>query len=192
MDELIEAFDLEKISKSGARFDYDKARWYNQQYLLQMPEGALPALVRPVIEDHGHQPEEDYLRGFCALMKERAVLLTDFWTAGYFFFEEVADYDEDSIRKRYKPERRPLFGQLSRQLAELSNFSAAQIKTITVDFMEANGLKFGDVLPVLRLALAGSTQGPDAFQMMELMGRETVVQRLESGLAYFDEVHATA
>lgn len=192
LEELIAAFDLEKISKSGARFDYDKARWYNQQYLLQMPEEQLPALVGPLIKAHGHQPSEDYLRGFCALMKERAVLLTDFWTSGYYFFEPVREYDDTNIRKRYKSERRPLFENFVQQLGELPNFDAVHTKEAAQDFMAANELKFGDVLPILRLGLAGTTHGPDVFQMMELMGKEMVVERMNSGLAYFEKVHAGA
>lgn len=188
LEELIQAFDLEKISKSGARFDYDKSRWYNQQYLLQMPEEELPALVRPVIEAQGHQPEATYLQGFCELMKERAVLLTDFWTGGYYFFEAINDYDDVNIRKRYKPERRPLFENFFRQLGELSNFDAEQTKEAAHRFMEENSLKFGDVLPILRLGLAGTMQGPDVFRMMELMGKETVVNRLNESLDYFDTV----
>lgn len=187
---LIETFDLEKISKSGARFDYDKARWYNQQYLLQMPEAELPALVRPLIEAHGPRPAEDYLLGFCRLMKERAVLLTDFWSGGSYFFEPVRDYDEANIRKRYQPERRPLFENFIDQLNDLANFDAAGTKAVTEGFMTEHDLKFGDVLPVLRLALAGTTHGPDAFQMMELMGKEMVVDRMRKGLDYFDRIHA--
>lgn len=188
MEELIEAFDIEKISKSGARFDYDKARWYNQQYLLQMPEEDLPELVRPVIEAHGHQPTAEYLKGFCSLMKERAVLLTDFWTGGYYFFEPIREYDDTNIKKRYKPERRPLFENFIGQLRELSNFDAEQTKAAAHTFMETNELKFGDVLPILRLGLAGTMQGPDVFRMMELMGKDTVVTRLSEGLVYFDDL----
>lgn len=190
LDELIQAFDLEKISKSGARFDYDKARWYNQQYLLQLPEAELPALVRPVIAAHGHQPSAEYLQGFCALMQERAVLLTDFWDNGSYFFGPVQTYDDANIRKRYKPERRPLFESFIQQLRGLDTFDAEHTKAAAHTFMENNELKFGDVLPILRLGLAGSMQGPDVFRMMELMGKEMVVERLRLGLDYFDQVHA--
>lgn len=190
LSELIAAFDLEKISRSGARFDFDKARWYNQQYLLQMSEKDLAGLIRPLIEAHGPQPSEDYLEGFVGLMKERAVLLTDFWSNGAYFFRPVAEYDTAGIRKRYKPERRPLFEHFVDQLKELEAFNAANTKATAEAFMADNELKFGDVLPVLRLGLAGTMQGPDVFQMMELLGKDTVVSRLREALQYFAEVHA--
>ena len=190
LDELIEAFDVEKIGKSGARFDFAKARWYNQQYLLKMKAEDLPTLVRPIIEAYGHQPSEAYLQDFCNLMKERAVVLLDFWTGGHYFFEAIQNYDEAGIRKRYKPERRSLFDGFVKELAELTNFDAAHTKALTEAFMASNELKYGDVLPVLRLGLAGNMQGPDVFKIMEVLGKEVVVERLVAGLDYFDRVHA--
>lgn len=185
IEELVREFDLEKISKSGARFDYDKARWYNQQYLLNTPEEELPALVGPIIAGHGHEPEAAYLQGFCSLMKERAVVLTDFWTGGYYFFEPIREYDEVNIRKRFKAELVPLFENFAGQLSELTTFDAIGTKAAAEQFMADNELKFGDVLPVLRLALAGTMQGPDVFKMMELLGQEQVVARLRDSLHHF-------
>jgi glutamyl/glutaminyl-tRNA synthetase len=190
LPELVEAFDLEKISRSGARFDYDKARWYNQQYMLQASEKDLAGLVRPIIEAHGPKPSEAYLESFIGLMKERAVLLTDFWSNGAYFFEPVAEYDTAGIKKRYQPERRPMFENFADQLRGLTEFNAANTKAAAETFMTENDLKFGDVLPVLRLALAGTMQGPDVFMMMELLGKDTVVSRLRGSLAYFDEIHS--
>ena len=188
--ELTEAFSLDKISKSGARFDYGKARWYNQQYLLHMNDEDLIAQVRPVIEAHGHQPSQDFLQTFCGLMKERSVLLSDFWDNASYFFEAVKEYDEKGIRKKYKPERRPLFDGFVRQLGELTTFDAVNTKALTEGFMADNELKFGDVLPILRLGIAGNMHGPDVFKILELLGREEVVDRMQKGLDHFDRVHA--
>lgn len=189
-EELIEAFNVDQIGRSGARFDYDKARWFNQQHLLQMDEEQLMTYVRPFIQAHGHEPENDYLLGFCRMMKERAVLLTDFWEKGYYFFEDVTDYDEAAIRKRYQPERRAQFESLVDQLQEIPTFDADAAKAVTETFMAEHGWKYGDVLPVLRLGLAGTVQGPDVFGMMSLLGQETTVQRMRSAFDVFENVHA--
>ena len=178
IEELAQSFSVEKISKSGARFDFDKARWYNQQYIMATDNGSLAQAVRPYIEKQGHQPSEDFLVGFVGLMKERVAVYPDFWTNGYYFFEPVKTFDTKTIAKRWQPSRKELFDQLRGQLAQLSDFTAANIQAHTDAFMAESGLKPGDVLPILRIALAGTMQGPAVFDMMALLGQSEVDQRL--------------
>ncbi|MDX1666074.1 MAG: glutamate--tRNA ligase [Saprospiraceae bacterium] len=188
MDELVEAFSIDKIGKSGARFDFDKAKWFNQQYLIASDDARLAGLVRPIIENQGHQPEEDFLKTFCGLMKERVSLLMEFWESGYYFFEPVRNYDEKNISKRWKPERLPAFEELRVRLSEIEDYSAGRIKAETESLMQAYDLKYGDVLPILRLAMAGTMKGPAIFEMMELLGKEEVDRRLERAYELFANI----
>ena len=188
LDELSEAFSIDRIGKSGARFDFEKAKWFNQQYIMQSDMADLVNAVRPFIEAHGHDPSDDYLRSICTLLRERVSVYTDFWEQGYYLFEDVKTYDEKMIRKKWKAERRPLFEQLRNDLQELTGYSSDLIETAVKLFMEKAELKFGDVLPILRLTLSGTMKGPSVFDMMELMGQKVVDERLAKGYDFCDAV----
>lgn len=190
MEELVQAFSVEKIVKSGARFDYDKAKWFNQQYIHTAGNNELAEWVRPILAQHGYEPTQAYLEGFCGLMKERVNLLPEFWEKGAYFFTGVQEYDRGAVQKKWNPERRPLFEALAASLSELPpavwQGDPADLKTATETFMQANALKPGDVLPILRIALAGTMQGPAVFEMMQLLGREESAARLVKAFDLFD------
>ena len=188
LDELVEAFSVERINKSGTRFDIDKAKWFNQQYIIKADKGDLLEKVRPIIAAHGYEPGDDFLLGFIELMQERAVTLDDFWENGYFFFEEPREYDTKMIQKRWNPERKGLFDELADQLDTLENYTADQIKAQTEAFINDKGLKFGEVLPMLRLGAAGTMKGPAIFEMMELLGKEITSRRLRKAFVFFNKV----
>ena len=186
IEELTKAFSLEKIGKSGARFDFDKAKWFNQQYIQSMPVDALAARVRPLIAEKGHQPADAYLQGFCNLMKDRVTLYPDFWEKGYYCFEPVQSYDLSAVQKKWQPARKTLFIQLADRLLGAPAFHAASLDAEVHAFMSDYQLKPGDVLPILRLALAGTMQGPAVFELMELLGPEVVKNRLYNAFEVFD------
>ncbi len=193
LEELYQLFSLDKVSKGGARFDFDKAKWFNQQHIMRLDGYALAQRVRPWIAQHGVTPDESYLAAVCELLKSRVTLLSDFWTQGAYFFTPVTQYDEAAIRKRWKPERRPIIEDFIRYLSQLTTWDAATIEQAIHAYVQAKGLKFGEVLPFVRLALAGTLKGPGVNEMMALLGKETVLQRLQEGLDRFDQiVSATA
>jgi glutamyl-tRNA synthetase len=186
LDELCEAFSIEKISKSGARFDYDKAKWYNQQYLHAADGAELARLVRPLAEAKGYQVSDDYLAKACHLMKGRATFLPDLVEQAPFLFNDVQVFDNENIAKRWKPESRPVFEALADHVKAQPDFEAAALEACVKEFMAGQGLKPGEVMPILRLALAGTMQGPGVYEMMELLGNDRTVERLTKAFAYFD------
>ncbi|WP_350180523.1 glutamate--tRNA ligase [Phaeodactylibacter sp.] len=188
LEELVGAFSPERINKSGSRFNIDKAKWFNQQYIINAEDARLANLVRPQLEANGHKASDAFLKGFVALMKERAVTLPDFWENGYYFFERPRGYEEKMIQKRWTLERSEHFAELVRDMEALGDFSTDAIKATAERFMEKHGLKFGDVLPMLRLAQAGTMKGPAIFEMMELLGQEEAVARLKVGFDAFDKI----
>ncbi len=191
LEQLAQAFSLEKIGKGGARFDYDKARWFNQQYIMASPDEQLAAAIRPFIEAHGHQPDDDFLLRFTRLMKERMATYAESYTNGRFCFEAVENYDEKTIAKKWHAGSEALFTELRALLMQLPAYQAQPIQACVEGFMQEKGLKTGDVLPVLRIALTGSMQGPAVFELMELLGEKEVDQRFAQAFRLFVNFVAT-
>ncbi len=186
--ELTEAFDPKKIGKSGARFNIEKAAWFNQQYLVAAPNADLVKLVRPIIERNGYQPSNDFLESFVSLMKERVARLSEFWEQGYYFFEKVKEYDEKPIKKKWKSDMRSHFDALVRVLAAIEPFNAETIEAEVKAFIKENDLRMGDILQIFRVAISGTLKGPDVFKMAALLGKEEVLERFEVGYAHFDKL----
>jgi glutamyl-tRNA synthetase len=186
LEQLCEAFSIDKISKGGARFDYEKARWYNQQYLHQISDEKLADLFKPIVESHGHSPSNEYIQAVAAFLKERAVLLPDLWENGYFFFEAVKNFNEENILKRWDKDCRQVYDSLFQLLSDAEAFEAEPLETLVKDFIQQKGLKMGNVFPLLRIAMTGSLQGPAVFQMMQIMGKAMTLSKLHVGFDYFD------
>ncbi len=182
LEELSQSFSIDKIGKAGARFDYDKAKWFNQQYIIASDNKVLAEALRPLITSKGFQPSEEFLEAFCGLMKERVTLMPDFWEKGYYFFEPVREFDQKTVRKKWKPERQAQFDELYEGLEKIEEFKAEEVESIVKAFIQESGLKFGDVLPILRIALSGTMKGPSVFEMIALLGKEETLKRLS--LAY--------
>jgi len=187
-EELITAFSVEKIGKSGARFDYDKARWFNQQYLIRMSDSDLLPYVKPIVEAQGHQPDEAFLLTFIGLMKERVHLLPEFWEQGHYFFTDYQSLDEKMVNKKWKPEFRAAFDDLHQLLRDTESFTTESLQTAVKGFINDHGYKFGNILPILRLGLTGTTKGPDIFATMALLGRAEVDRRLQASYQHFDQL----
>ncbi len=190
MDELIAAFSIDRIGKSGARFDWDKAQWFNQQYIKEAAGSTLAEAAIKVAPDAYKGTDLDFLASACELMKERMTFINDIWEKGYFFFESPKEYDAKVVRTKWKEERVPLFHQLKEQFAALDNFSAANVEATVKAFMQEHGLGFGDVLQVFRVMLAGTKSGPPIFEMAELLGKTEVLKRMEESAKTFDEMKA--
>lgn len=188
LDELIDAFSIEKIGKSGARFDFDKACWFNQQYIQALDVQKLADLVRPILAAHGIAPEQHFLYEFCRLMKDRITLLPEFFEKGSYFFSGVSQYDQAAVQKKWKPENKAVFHKLALQLEHQWQTNPEVLKSVTEGFMAEHGLRAGDVLSMLRIALAGNMQGPAVFEMMSVLGCKESISRLIKAFDIFDSL----
>jgi glutamyl/glutaminyl-tRNA synthetase len=188
INELIEEFEISRVSKSGARFNFDKARWYNQQYIMSKSGTELATLVKSSIAAKGYEVSDDFLASYCLMMKERAETLSDFVANGAYCFDSVATYDEKMIKKRWKIESRELFNSLSALINRAESYDVAILEKTVKAFMEEKELGFGQVFPILRLALSGINQGPSIFEIMALLGRDEVNNRFTKAYDYFDEL----
>ncbi len=179
MEELIQLFSIEHIGKSGARFDYEKAKSFNQKYIHAMDDAALVKIVRPLAENKGYHVSEAFLTKVIALMKERVTFLTDFVEMGYYLFEPVKEYDEETLQKRWNGDIAAVFAELTEKLATFDLFNALELEEAVKAFIQEKGLKPGEILPLLRIALVGTMKGPAVFETAEVLGREETVARLK-------------
>lgn len=188
LEGLVEAFSVEKIVKSGARFDIDKARWFNQQYIIATPNETLAALIGERVQTAGYAVSEGFLAKFCGLMKERVETLNDFVANGRFFFAAPSEYDEKTIGKKYRKDNTSHFRAIVEQLGEVSAWETAAIETVVKGYIAEHELGFGPILPILRIGVSGTMKGPDLFATMELLGQQEVLDRMNSAISYFDSI----
>ncbi|MFT4685313.1 MAG: glutamyl-tRNA synthetase [Neolewinella sp.] len=188
LKELVSAFDMKRINKSGARFDIEKGRWFNQQYLIAQSGAELAPLVQTEFSKQGFELSAGKAAQVADLLKERVHLLPEFFSSGRYFVAPVEIYDEKTIRKKWKPDNRVKFDNLADVLAGHDDWTAASVKALVVAFMNDNELGFGAVLPIIRIALSGSVQGPDAFDMLEAIGQDTAVKRLRKSYDLFTSI----
>lgn len=180
--ELVEAFTLDRVGKSGAKFNPDKAVWFNQQYLTSYNNEALAKIFRPELESKGVQVEEGYLIAACELIKEKAKFASEFWDVGSYFFQEPESYDEKVIRKKWNENAKTFFSSLSGSL-ETTDWTAESLEAKFKTVAEGLGVNPGSMMQLFRVLLSGKAGGPSLFQMVELLGKEKVVGRLNTGVS---------
>ena len=190
LSELVEDFRIDQVSKSGARFDYEKAKWFNQQYMLQMDTTTLAGMIKADAEAKGYNSDAAFLEKAAALMKERVTFPQELVEKGYFLFEPVREYDEKMIGKKWKPELEEAFTGVIGVFENADSFEAVTLEQGVKAHMDANELKPGQIFPLLRLALAGTMQGPAIYDMAEVLGKDETVDRLKSALLVFNKTVA--
>lgn len=182
--ELIEAFTLEKVNKSGAKFDPDKAKWFNQQYLRMRSNAELADLFKVAVEKRMGTPWNDmvYLEKVCHLIKEKAHFVSEFWDIGSFFFIAPEKYDEGVIQKKWKDAAPAFFGKLKDTLIQATDFTAHDIEALFKKTAEENNVPSGSVMQLFRVIVTGMPAGPALFETLELLGRDEVVKRIGTAL----------
>lgn len=182
LDELVTEFSLERVGKSGSRFDPEKTRWFNQQYLRSKSNEDLAIEMKPLLEKNNITKEPAYIAEVCALMKERATFVSDIYQEGSFFFQEIGSYDSTVIDKKWNDETTKIMNELLTELKALTDFSASSIEAKFTAYLEQNKYGFGKVGPGFRLLVTGKGMGPSMFSICSLLGKETVISRMEKGL----------
>lgn len=182
LDELVKTFSLERVNKHGARYDFQKLNWFNQQYLRQQDNKALAKRVMPVLKEKALDFNMTYVAEVCRLMKERWTVVGDFWATSAYFFEAPTHFDADLVAKRWKDAVPAFMEALADALEEMKKFNAADIEACFNETAAARELKTGQLMQPFRLAISGVGAGPAIFEMSELLGQEEVVNRLRFAL----------
>ena len=186
LDELVQSFELERVNKSGARFDPEKTKWYNHQYLQQKDNAHLAQLFVPYLKNHldsNELPSLDYVQHVVSLIKERANFVSDFWELASYFFKAPENFNPKAAKKQWKEDTSTILALLLSQLEDTTDFSSENLEKRTKDWIGEQGLSFGKVMPPLRLALVGDLKGPHLFDIMHLIGKSETLGRIEKAIA---------
>jgi len=187
MEELIREFSIDRVGKSGSRFDPGKIRWFNHHYLVSKPDKELTALYLQILKDKGITADHDFVQKVVEMVKDRSDFVSDFWDQSYFFFERPAKYDTELIRKKWKEDTPVLLRSFSEILPDLTDYRAERIKALAESFVHDRGAGLGQLMNPLRLCLVGGSFGPDLALICEMLGTEEVVTRIDMALNNFKE-----
>ncbi len=181
---MIQAFELEKVHKAGARFDPDKIKWFNHHYMQEHNNDELASAFKSI------QPELEtidvnYISLVVGLVKERATFITDFWELSSFFFEAPKTFVEKAAKKAWKEDTDSIMKELVSVINKTEAESVEQLQSDIKEWINNKGIGFGKVMQPLRLALVGDLKGPDLFQIMFMIGRDATVRRIELAIDSF-------
>mgnify|MGYP000894909065 CR=1 FL=1 len=182
LEELIDAFSFERCSKSGARFDYEKARWFNHKYILATPDEQLVDMFMPILEEKNVAASRDYVTKVVALVKDRVNFVNELWEQSFYFFVAPTDYDAKTVRKRWKAETPDQMRELIDILEKMDDFSAENQEKIIMKWIRDNKYHLGNVMNAFRLALVGEGKGPHIFDITVLLGKEETIARLKKAI----------
>ena len=172
MDELINEFSLKRVGKSGAKFDFDKTRWYNQQYLRAKKNDMLAEELQVILKAQNINVENSFVAKVCNELKERATFVSDMWEEGKYFFASPKEYDKKTLRKKWKDNIPEMLLDLKERLGRIDDFKSEKIEQDFKEVLLKNNIGMGQLLPAFRLALTGIAMGPSLFNIAEIIGKE--------------------
>ena len=182
-EELIEAFSLDKCSKSGAKFDFEKGKWFNHRYLQEAPVERIAALFTPVLEQHHVDDIPANLESILSVVRDRVQLIPQLWDETYFFFMAPEEYDEKTVKKRWKAESSLQMREIIDLLNAQPAFESEALGEALNTFIQTKEYSMGGVMNALRLALVGAPKGPHINEILYLLGREESIRRIERAIA---------
>jgi glutamyl-tRNA synthetase len=182
MRELIDEFSLDRVSKSGARFQPEKARWFNHEYMMRKSDTELADRFTAILAEKGIAFERTKIERIVGLVKERATFLGDLWELSSYFFVAPAHYDEKATAKFWKGENPARVAALSDVLAEVSDWSAPNLEGVIHGWIEAEGHPMGQVMNTLRLAIVGASMGPGLAEICEIIGKTDTLARIDAAI----------
>lgn len=178
MENLINAFTVERIGKSGTKFDIDKAKWFNQQYLKAKTGLELVQYIKPNLTSNHISYSDDALANICDNLKERVTFPHEIWIEGLFFFVSPSSYDEAVVAKKWNETAISVFTEYIEKIDSIEDYNAENAKNLLLNILEERDLKIGQVMQSLRIALTGKGSGPDLMEIMEILGKKEVKNRI--------------
>ena len=182
LDELVEAFDIHKCSKAGARFDYQKGIWFNHEYMLKKSNEEVANLFAPIVANNGVDETMERITKVVAMMKDRVNFVKELWPLCSFFFIAPTEYDEKTVKKRWKVDSAKVMGELADVLEGIDDFSVEGQEPVVMKWVEEKGYKLGDVMNAFRLTLVGIGKGPGMFDISAFLGKEETLKRMRKAI----------
>ena len=182
LDELVEAFDISRCSKAGAKFDYQKGMWFNHEYILKKSNEEIANLFAPIVANNGVEASMERITAVVRMMKDRVSFVKELWPLCSFFFIPPTEYDEKTRKKRWKEYSAQQMTELSQVLAAIDDFSIEGQEPVVMKWVEDKGYKLGDVMNAFRLCLVGEGKGPGMFDITAFLGKEETLSRLRRAI----------
>ena len=182
LDELVQAFDIHKCSKAGARFDYQKGIWFNHEYMLKKSNEEVANLFAPIVANNGVDESMERITKVVAMMKDRVNFVKELWPLCSFFFIAPTEYDEKTVKKRWKADSAKVMGELAEVLEGINDFSVEGQEPVVMKWIEEKGYKLGDVMNAFRLTLVGIGKGPGMFDISAFLGKEETLKRMRKAI----------
>lgn len=182
LDELIQLFSIDKISKAGAKFSLDKAKWFNHEYIQLKSADQLYPHFAKILEEKHISRDEQYVKDVIELIKERLNFLGDFWDQANYFFEAPTEYDPQALKKRWKEGTGEKLRAINNILTNIQPFDKTVAHDTVMQYIQDHELNMGQVLNSFRIALVGTAKGPELFTMINLLGVDEAVRRVERAI----------
>jgi glutamyl-tRNA synthetase len=182
MEELIQLFSLERVGKHGSKFDPEKARWFNHQYLQKKTDDQLYQLLKPYLDEHGVSVTDDFADKVIHLVRERAFLIPDLWNQAWFFFIRPVQFDMQVFQKIWLPETSGWIRNFASEVDKMDDFNKDTLHALVQDYTAAGGIKMGQLMNPLRLLTVGSNQGPGMMDLAGILGKQEFIERIGAGL----------
>jgi len=182
LEGLIAAFELSRVSKSGAKFSPDKASWFNQQYMQTKEDAELTDLYMSILAKKGVDKNKDFVLKVVSLIKERAVFVKDFWELSNFFFEAPAAFEAKAAKKNWKEDTSELMTLFISVISNIEDFSSENIEKEVKEWITSKEIGFGKIMQPLRLSLVGKLAGPHLFDIIAMIGKQETMSRIENAI----------
>ena len=182
LEQLVEAFDITKCSKSGAKFDYQKGMWFNHEYILRKSDDEIAQLFAPIVANNGVEATMEQVTQVVHMMKDRVSFVKELWELCSFFFIAPTSYDEKTIKKRWKEYSAQQMSELADVLEGIEDFSIEGQEPIVMKWVEDKGYKLGDIMNAFRLTLVGIGKGPGMFDISAFLGKEETLKRMHKAI----------
>lgn len=182
LDELVQAFDITKCSKSGAKFDYQKGIWFNHEYILRKRDEEIARLFAPIVANNGVEETFERVQLVVSMMKDRVSFVKELWPLCSFFFIAPTEYDEKTVKKRWKENSTQQMTELCEVLENIEDFSIEGQEAIVEKWIADKGYKMGDIMNAFRVALVGIGKGPGMFDISAFLGKEETIHRLKKAI----------
>ncbi len=189
LEDLVAKFSVDRISKAGAKFDFEKSKWFNQEWIKRSSNAVLLPKVQQVIEEHlpeNEKIDDNFVISILELVKERLIYIEDFWEQASFFFQKPKTYDVDAVKPKWNAEKTSFFEQIAIDFANQSEWKAEVLEPMFKTKIADSGMKIGELMMPFRIMLVGGKFGPDVFQITELLGKEEVIERIQLALPNFE------
>ena len=182
LDELVKSFDISKCSKAGAKFDFQKGIWFNHEYILKKSDDEIAQLFAPIVGGNGVEESLERVTQVVHMMKDRVNFVKELWPLCSFFFIPPTEYDEKTVKKRWKEDSAQVMTELANVLEGINDFSVEGQESVVMAWIEQKGYKLGDVMNAFRLALVGIGKGPGMFDISAFLGKEETLRRLRRAI----------